>query len=41
MYEISEVSGQDVHGLPSIGKLVLIGKGLDEIARSSLLSVLM
>lgn len=41
MYEISEVNGQGVHGLPSAGKLVLIGKGLDEIARSSLLSVLM
>ncbi|KAI6114138.1 CobW domain-containing protein [Pisolithus sp. B1] len=40
MYEISEVSGQDVHGLPSAGKLVLIGKGLDEVARSSLVSVL-
>ncbi|KAI6005369.1 CobW/HypB/UreG, nucleotide-binding domain-containing protein [Pisolithus marmoratus] len=41
MYEISEVNGQEVHGLPSAGKLVLIGKGLDEVARSSLLSVLM
>lgn len=41
MYEISEVSEQDVHGLPSAGKLVLIGKGLDEAARSSLMSVLM
>ncbi|KAI6123461.1 CobW domain-containing protein [Pisolithus croceorrhizus] len=40
MYEISEVNGQDVHGLPSAGKLVLIGKGLDAVARSSLVSVL-
>lgn len=41
MYEISEVNGQGVHGLPSAGKLVLIGKGLDEFARASLLRVLM
>lgn len=40
MYDISEVNGRDVQGLPSAGKLVLIGKGLDEAARMSLLKVL-
>ncbi|KAG6336110.1 hypothetical protein ID866_2976 [Astraeus odoratus] len=40
MYEISEVSSQEVQGLPAMGKLVLIGKGLNEVARESLLKVL-
>lgn len=40
MYEICEVNGQGVEGLPSLGKLVLIGKGLDESARKSLLEAL-
>ena len=40
MYDICEVNGQDVTGIPSSGKLVLIGKGLDDAARASLLKVL-
>ncbi|KIJ59471.1 hypothetical protein HYDPIDRAFT_162347 [Hydnomerulius pinastri MD-312] len=40
MYEITRVEGQDVLGIPDSGKLVLIGKGLDEAVRLSLMMVL-
>ncbi|KAH7885096.1 CobW domain-containing protein [Phlebopus sp. FC_14] len=40
MYDVSKVMEKDAIGLPDIGKLVLIGKGLDEAVRLSLVSVL-
>ena len=36
LYEISQVDGGDVAGVPQPGKLVLIGKGLDDAVRRSL-----
>lgn len=36
MYEITPVEGQDVVGIPDSGKLVLVGKGLDDTLRESL-----
>ncbi|KAH7926454.1 CobW domain-containing protein [Leucogyrophana mollusca] len=35
-YDIKEVDGENVTGVPESGKLVLIGKGLDERVRQSL-----
>lgn len=42
LYEISEVEGggQEEVGVPDMGKLVLIGKGLDERVRKSLERIL-
>ena len=40
MYEISELPAGDSIGVPSTGKIVLIGKGLDDTARASLERVL-
>lgn len=40
MYEITPVKAQDVVGIPDAGKLVLIGKGLDDTLRESLEAVL-
>ncbi|KAG8214750.1 CobW domain-containing protein [Butyriboletus roseoflavus] len=40
MYEITPVEAQDVIGIPDSGKLVLIGKGLDDTLRESLEAVL-
>ena len=40
MYEIMPVEGQDIVGVPTSGKLVLIGKGLDNGLRKSLEVVL-
>lgn len=39
LYEISRIDGKDATGVPESGKLVLIGKGLDESVRQSLLEV--
>jgi G3E family GTPase len=36
MYEISEVQAEDSMGIPDSGKIVLIGKGLDDSVRKSL-----
>lgn len=36
MYEITPVKAQDVVGVPDCGKLVLIGKGLDDTLREKL-----
>ncbi len=36
MYELSKIEGQEVLGVPETGKLVLIGKGLDDVVRQSL-----
>lgn len=41
MYEISKVEGDQSNvGLPDEGKLVLIGKGLDQMVRRSLVDIL-
>jgi G3E family GTPase len=40
LYEISQVDGGDITGVPEPGKLVLIGKGLDDVVRRSLEDVL-
>ena len=42
MYEISELdtAAVDSLGVPEVGKIVLIGKGLDDNVRQSLDSVL-
>jgi len=40
MYEISEVGVAEGMGIPDIGKIVLIGKGLDNVVRKSLEHVL-
>ncbi|KAI0770371.1 cobW-domain-containing protein [Fomes fomentarius] len=40
LYEISQVEGEEALGLPDTGKLVFIGKGLDEDVRYSLEEVL-
>ncbi|KAF9485911.1 cobW-domain-containing protein [Pholiota conissans] len=40
MYEISELAADASMGVPDSGKIVLIGKGLDEAVRKSLESVL-
>lgn len=40
MYEITPVEAQGVIGIPDSGKLVLIGKGLDNTLRESLQAVL-
>jgi len=40
LYEISQVDGEDVTGVPEVGKLVLIGKGLNDVVRRSLEAVL-
>ena len=40
MYEISEMEAADSLGMPEVGKIVLIGKGLDDNVRRSLDSVL-
>lgn len=40
MYEITPVEAQDVIGIPDSGRLVLIGKGLDDTLRESLQAVL-
>lgn len=40
LYEISQVEGEEALGLPDTGKLVFIGKGLDEDVRYSLEVVL-
>jgi len=39
MYEISEVQAAESMGLPDTGKIVLIGKGLDDSVRKGLESV--
>lgn len=39
LYEISRMDGKAVTGFPQSGKLVLIGKGLDETVQRSLLEV--
>ena len=39
LYEISRMDAKDATGVPESGKLVLIGKGLDESVRWSLLEV--
>lgn len=39
LYEISKMDLKDVTGVPEVGKLVLIGKGLDSSVRYSLESV--
>lgn len=39
LYEISRMDEKDATGIPESGKLVLIGKGLDESVRRSLLEV--
>lgn len=36
LYEISKVEDQEILGVPDMGKLVLIGKGLDNAVRESL-----
>ncbi|KAJ7601101.1 cobW-domain-containing protein [Mycena floridula] len=38
MYEITKVEGEEALGVPDLGKLVLIGKGLNDIVRQSLLT---
>jgi len=40
MYEITPVEARDVVGIPDSGKLVLIGKGLDDTLRESLEAML-
>lgn len=40
MYEISELPATDSMGVPDTGKIVLIGKGLDDPVRKSLERVL-
>jgi G3E family GTPase len=40
MYEISEVEVAESMGIPDTGKIVLIGKGLDDVVRKSLEHVL-
>jgi len=40
LYEICQVDSGDVTGIPEPGKLVLIGKGLDDVVRHSLEEVL-
>ena len=40
MYEISEMELADSLGVPEVGKIVLIGKGLDDNVRRSLDSIL-
>lgn len=40
LYEINQVEGEVDVGVPEEGKLVFIGKGLDEIVRNSLLAAL-
>ncbi|KAF8195539.1 CobW domain-containing protein [Pholiota molesta] len=40
MYEISELAADPSMGIPDVGKVVLIGKGLDETVRKSLERVL-
>ncbi|KAF9219248.1 cobW-domain-containing protein [Gyrodon lividus] len=40
MYEITKVDGRGVVGIPDSGKLVLIGKGLDETVKESLMKAL-
>lgn len=39
MYDISPLTGKEL-GIPEEGKLVFIGKGLDEVAKQSLLNIL-
>lgn len=41
MYEITKVEGQETMGIPESGKMVLIGKGLDEVVRQSLIYTMM
>lgn len=40
MYEISKVEGEEVMGVPTMGKIVLIGKGLNDDVRRSLENVI-
>ena len=40
MYELNRVDGERDMGVPDEGKLVFIGKGLDEVARNSLLNAI-
>ena len=41
MYEVSKVEGDEASvGLPEEGKLVFIGKGLDQVVRQSLENLL-
>jgi len=39
MYEITQIEGGEVMGIPESGKIVLIGKGLNNDVRQSLESI--